>query len=856
MGVTFSLATSNKILSLHFVSIGDVEGSGPRLAIDPQDENCTMKISLNWLRQYIDTKDLSPEVIGDILTSTGLEVEGIEEVESVPGGLRGLKIGHVVACEQHPNADRLSLTKVDVGTGTLLSIVCGAPNVAAGQKVVVAVEGAELHPTTGDPFTIKKGKIRGEASEGMICAEDEIGLGSSHAGIIVLPEDATVGMDARDYYGLSTDYVYEIGLTPNRSDATNHLGVAYDLAAALQINHGFTGHVQPPAVDAFKVDDANIHVPVTVQNAAACPRYSAVVIAGVTVAESPDWLKQRLSAVGVRPINNVVDATNFVLHELGQPLHAFDLEAIQGGGVIVQTLAAGTKFQALDETERELHAEDLMICDAHGNGMCIGGVFGGISSGVKSTTTRIFLESAHFDAEWIRRTSMRHNLRTDAAKIFEKGSDPNITVYALKRAAMLIQELAGGQITSDVTDLYPVPKVPARIRVRYQRINELIGIPITPEQVYRILTAMDMRIAEDDGTAFTVEVPTNKSDVLREVDIIEEVLRIYGFNNVPIPSKVATSMVIAPDPNPTHIRNLVGDMLAAQGFHEMMALSLSESKYYAAGDWIANERLVYINNTSNVHLDIMRPTMLYSGLEAIANNHSRQEMDLRLFEFGRTYLTAEVGFEEVNRLSIVLTGRRHAENWLNTDASEVSFYQLKSVVDNVLDRLGLQGYQRETLVPEGEWAYGTRYFRGAKELVSFGKVQGGLVKKMDIKGTVFYANFHWDNVLGALPKKRVQFQPLNKYPRMRRDLALVVDNTVKFSDIAAIAAKAGKKLISDSNLFDVYVNDDQLGVGKKSCAVSFLFEDATRTLNVKEVDKVMEQIIANCESQLGAVVRR
>lgn len=815
-----------------------------------------MKISLNWLRQYIDTKDLSPEAIGDILTSTGLEVEGIESVESVPGGLRGLKIGHVVACEQHPNADRLSLTKVDVGTGELLSIVCGAPNVAAGQKVVVAVEGAELYPSTGEPFTIKKGKIRGEASEGMICAEDEIGLGSSHAGIIVLPESATVGMDARDYYGLTTDHVYEIGLTPNRSDATNHLGVAYDLAAALQINHGFTAHVQAPNVDAFKSANTAIHIPVTVKNEAACPRYSAVVIDGVTIADSPGWLKQRLTAIGVRPINNVVDATNYVLHELGQPLHAFDLAAIQGQGVIVQTLPEASKFKALDETERELHAEDLMICDAQGNGMCIGGVFGGIASGVKDTTTAIFLESAHFDAEWIRRTSMRHNLRTDAAKIFEKGSDPNITVYALKRAALLIQELAGGHIASDITDLYPTPKTPARIRVRYQRINELIGITIPAEQVHRILTAMAMQITEDDGTAFTVEVPTNKSDVLREVDIIEEVLRIYGFNNVPIPSKVATSMVIAPDPNPTKVRNLVGDMLAAQGYHEMMALSLSESKYYAQGSWVDADQLVYINNTSNVHLDIMRPTMLYSALEAIANNNTRQETDLRLFEFGRTYLKTANGYEETNRLSMVLTGRRHAESWLATDATEVSFYQLKSAVDAVLARLGVQGYQQEALAAGSEWAYGTRYFRGAKELVSFGKVSGSVLKSKDIKSTVFYANFHWDNVFSALPKKRVQFQPLNKYPRMRRDLALVVDNSVKFSDIAAIAAKVGKKLLTETNLFDVYVNDEQLGAGKKSCAVSFIFEDATRTLNVKEVDKVMEQIIATSESQLGAVVRR
>lgn len=816
-----------------------------------------MNVSLSWLRQYIDTKDLSPETIGDILTSTGLEVEGMEEVETIPGGLRGLVVGEVKECGKHPGADRLSLTKVDVGGDELISIVCGAPNVAAGQKVVVATVGAELHPVEGDPFTIKKGKIRGEVSEGMICAEDEIGLGHSHDGIIVLPADATVGQLARDYYGVETDYVYEIGLTPNRSDATNHLGVAYDLAAALRVNHQHEGKVQSPSVDAFTVANTSLQIPVEVRNTEACPRYSGVTISNLTIKESPDWLKARLNAVGVRPINNVVDITNFVLHELGQPLHAFDLDEVKGKKIIVETLPAKTKFHSLDEIERELHGEDLMICDGEGSPMCIGGVFGGITSGVKDSTTTIFLESAHFDPEFIRRTSMRHNLRTDAAKVYEKGSDPNITVFALKRAALLLEELAGGVVSSEIIDIYPETKAPARIKVRYQRVNELIGVDIPADKVHGILEAMGMAILESDDKAFTVEVPTNKSDVLREVDMIEEILRIYGFNNVPIPSKVTTSMAIAPSPSPSEIRNKIGDLLAAQGFNEMMALSLSESRYYKAEETLVPaEELVYINNTSNVHLDIMRPHMVYSGLEAILRNQNRQESDLRLFEFGRTYCKEDEGFEEINRLTLFMTGRHQPESWLADDQAMVSYYGLKAYVDSILNRLGVQGFQQEEVSEKGVIVYGTRYFRGPKELVRFGRLQGSLLKGMDIKGEVFYADFNWDHVFKALPKKRVQFTGLNKYPSMRRDLAVVVDQAVKFSDIAAIAGKTAKKLLRETNLFDLYINEDQLGAGKKSYAVSFIFEDPSRTLKVKEIDKVMGKIIATCETKLGAQIRR
>lgn len=828
-----------------------------------------MKISLRWLREYIDTKDLSPDAISELLTSTGLEVEGMEEVESVPGGLHGLVIGEVLTCGKHPNADLLSLTTVDVGKDEPLSIVCGAPNVAAGQKVVVATVGTELHPTEGDSFKIKKGKIRGEVSEGMICAEDEIGLGTDHDGIIVLPSEAIVGQAARDHYGVTTDIVYEIGLTPNRSDATNHLGVAYDLAAALKVNHGLDGITTPPDVSNYQGSTTASPLKVEVRNAEACPRYSGVVINNLQIKESPEWLKARLRAVDVRPINNVVDITNFVLHELGQPLHAFDLAEIGGDGIIVETLAAKTKFLSLDEIERELHAEDLMICDGAHKPMCIGGVFGGIKSGVKDGTTSIFLESAHFDAKWIRRTSMRHNLRTDAAKVFEKGSDPNITVFALKRATLLLQELAGGEIASEIVDIYPTPKQPVEVNVRYDRVNRLIGVDITPEKVHGILEATGMTIVQSDAKAFTVAVPTNKADVVREADVIEEVLRIYGFNNVPIPSRVTTSMAIAQDPDPMAIRNLIGDHLAAQGFHEMMGMSLSESRYYEASGLVNTNALVYVNNTSNIHLDIMRPHMIYTGLEAIVRNQNRQEADLHLFEFGRTYRKGEEAesFAEINRLTIYLTGKATPESWLSDDAAQVSLYTLKSYVNKVLVRLGVTGYQLTSLGDNAQmerWGFaedatfsmGAVYHRGPKELVRFGQVNKALLSQMDIKGTVFYADFNWDHVQKALPKKRVQFRELNKYPSMRRDLALVVDSSVKFSDIAAIATKAGKKLLRDTNLFDVYINEDQLGKGKKSYAVSFIFEDQTRTLKVKEVDKVMQQIISVSETKLGAQIRR
>jgi phenylalanyl-tRNA synthetase beta chain len=814
-----------------------------------------MNISLNWLRQYLDIK-VSAEQLGDIFTDIGLELEGMEYTESIPGGLRGVVVGQVVECTKHPNADKLSLTKVDAGTGELLQIVCGAPNVAAGQKVLVATVGTTLHPTGGEPLEIKKGKIRGEESNGMICAADELGIGEDHSGILVLPENTAIGTSAKDYFNLETDVIYEIGLTPNRSDATNHVGVAKDLAAALKINYEHEGMVKMPSVEDFKVDNQNLPIEVIVENYEACPRYSGVCIQNVTVGESPDWLKNRLLCIGVRSINNIVDITNFVLHELGQPLHAFDYEQITNQKVIVKTPPEGAKFTTLDEMERSLSAEDLMICDGQSNGMCIAGVFGGAKSGVTDSTQHIFLESAHFHPRWIRRSKTRHGLfNSDAAKIFEKGSDPNSTVYALKRAALLIQEIAGGEIASEIVDLYPNPIAKKEVEVAYAHVNRLIGTSIEQLEMKKILAALEMDIVAETDETFTVAVPTNKVDVTRPADVIEEILRIYGFNRVPIPTRVSISTNAAPQPDMMAMRNLIGDYLVANGFHEMMAMSLSESRYYKDLLTIDEEKLVFINNTSNVTLDIMRPTMLFSGLEAILHNQNRQQLDLKLYEFGRTYEKSGEHFKEYNHLALYLTGARTAESWLQKEPKQADFYTLKSWVQNILTRLGGSGYQ-ETAFEDEQFAFAVKYHRGEQVLVELGKVAPKLTKKMDIRGSVFYADFRWDQVVKASQKNVVTFTELNKFPTVRRDLALVLENSVKFADIAQIARKVGKNLVKDVNLFDVYEHAEQLGASKRSYAVSFTFENPVQTLQDKDIDKIMEQLIREYEMKLGAIIRR
>lgn len=812
-----------------------------------------MKASYNWLKSYLNI-DIPVEELGDILTEIGLEVEGIDKHESIKGGLEGLVIGYVVERKKHENSDKLSVTKVDLGTGEPVQIVCGAPNVDAGQKVVVATVGTILYTEDGGSFKIKKSKIRGEASHGMICAEDEIGLGKSHDGIMVLAADATVGMSAADYFGIETDYIFDIGLTPNRSDATAHIGVAEDLAAYLTVNQNYTDGVKKPVVGDFKMGDNQLPMEVIIENKAAAPRYAGVCINNITIADSPDWLKSRLNSIGVRPINNVVDITNFVLHEFGQPLHAFDYDKIKGQKIIVKNLPEGSKFLCLDEVERELHIDDLMICDGDSNGMCIGGVFGGLTSGVSNNTTAIFLEAAYFEPMTIRRTSMRHTLRTDAAKVFEKGADPTNTVEALKRAVALIQEIAGGTVASEIIDLYPNPVEKNQITFAYANVNRLIGQNLSTEDVDNILAALNIEFVEKTETGGTVAIPTNKFEVTREADLIEEILRIYGFNKVDIPTAIKSSIVFSQNPNPYKTRNAVADFLAANGLNEMMNMSLIKTNYKTLLP-IDENTLVFINNTSNQNMDLMRPNMIFSGLDTILHNQNYQNRNLRLFEFGKSYLKTEKGFNETEHLTIFLTGQKQEENWLNKDKATVSYYALKALVNNVLGRLGISGYQT-SVVQDEIFAFGLKYHRGPQTLVTFGRVTGALTKQFSLKQEVFYAEFNWQNVFKALKKAKVTFQEIPKYPSVRRDLALVIDKNINFDDIAAVAYKNAKKILQDVNLFDVYENEERLGKGKKSYAVSFVFQDASKTLKDKDVDKVMGKLIKTYEHKLKAIIRK
>jgi len=808
-----------------------------------------MNISLNWLKQYIDV-DLPVERISEILTDIGLEVEGIRKVESITGGLRGIVVGHVTECVQHPNADKLSLTKVNIGTDDMLQIVCGAPNVAEGQKVLVATIGTTLYPVDGEPWKIKKGKIRGEESQGMICAEDELGLGKDHDGIIVLPENVDAGTPASEYYKLEDDYVFDIGLTPNRSDATHHLGVAKDLAAYLKINENWKNNVKDADVSQFHVDISHAPIKVNIENEKDCPRYSGIMLSDIKVGESPEWMQNHLKAISIRPINNIVDITNFVLHEMGQPLHAFDADKIEGGEIRVKNLTEGTPFITLDENERKLYASDLMICDGADNPLCIAGVFGGIGSGVTEATTNIFLESAHFSASTVRPTSTKHLLRTDAAKVFEKGSDPNITVIALKRAAILMKEYANATITSEIIDLYPERILPQEIHVRYANVNRLIGADLQVDEMHNILRALNMELIPIDDNSLKVRVPTDKADVIREVDVIEEILRIYGFNKVPIPDQLKTAINYTKYPNARQIRSTIANYLSANGFNEMMGLSLVESRMYGE----ANDQHVQINNTSNMHLDIMRPDALRSGLQSVVHNHNHQQSDLRLYEIGRTYGVQEVDYKESDFLSLFLSGAEQPESWSSSDKKEVSFYDIKMWVTSILNRLNIKTYQ----ISESEssdLSYGLKYHRGPSILAEFGAVDRKMLKGMGIDNEVYYAFLDMKSIIKGGSKSKVEIQTLSKYPSTDRDLALIIDEQVKFEEIVSIARKTENKLITDISLFDIYRHTDHIGVGKKSYAVRFVFQDESKTLKDKDVDKVMQKMIHNFESKIGAIIR-
>jgi phenylalanyl-tRNA synthetase beta chain len=814
-----------------------------------------MKISYNWLKEYVKT-NLSPDEAGKLLTDCGLEVESIEKFETVKGGLNGIVIGEIKSKEKHPDADRLNVTTVDVGTGTLLNIVCGASNVEVGQKVVVATIGAQLYPTVGEPFEIKKSKIRGAVSEGMICAEDEIGLGNSHAGIMVLNADAKIGTPAKDYFKIDEDYTFEIGLTPNRADAASHTGVARDLVAVLNSKSSTdTATLTLPSVTNFKIDTTNSKIEVVVEDAVACPRYSGLSIHNIQVKDSPDWLKSRLKAIGIRPINNIVDATNYVLHELGQPMHAFDADKIQGNKIIVKTLPNKTKFKTLDNVERELSSEDLMICNAK-DGMCIAGVYGGIESGVSEQTKNIFLESAYFNSTSIRKSSKRHGLKTDASFRFERGTDPNITVYALKRAALLIKEIAGGEIASEIFDHYPIKIQNFKIPFSFPKCDQLIGKHIDIETIKKIILSLGIEIEHEGHDALLLSVPPFKVDVQREQDVIEEVLRIYGYNNIEIPVTLNSSLAFAEKPDKEKIQHVVSELLSNNGFSEMMCLSLTKSEYVAKLKSLNPEQNVAMMNPLSNDLNVLRQTLLFSGLETIAYNQNRKNADLKLYEFGKTYLAIrkEQGtkYIETKHLSVFVTGQKQQESW-NAKNDAVNFYTLKGIVNAILERLGIADVKL-TEIDSDIYSQGLSLSLNKKTIVEFGAVTSSILKSMDVKQEVFYADFNWELILEAVKNTKVMYTEVPKFPEVRRDLALLIDKAVKFEQLEQLAYQSEKSILKNVNLFDVY-EGDKLPAGKKSYALSFTLQDETATLTDKQIEKIMDKLMKTYQEKVGAEIR-
>lgn len=819
-----------------------------------------MKISYNWLKQYIDV-DLSPEKMAEILTDIGLEVEKIETRQSVKGGLEGLTIGEVKWVGKHPKADKLSLTKVDIGSGELLPIVCGAPNVAEGQKVVVATVGTTLY-FGDDELKIKKAKLRGESSHGMICAEDEIGLGDSHEGIMVLDAKAPVGMPAKEYFDIETDTILEIAITPNRPDGASHLGVARDLAAYLNVlSKNKPVHYQTPDVNAFAVDNTDNTIEVEIDDPDLCPRYTAITISGIEVKESPDWLKKRLLSIDLKPINNVVDITNFVLHETGHPLHAFDTSKITGNKVIVKTLPEGTSFVTLDEEKRQLSADDLMICNTE-EGMCIAGVFGGVDSGVTAKTTDVFLESAYFNPVSVRKTSKRHGLSTDSAFRFERGANPNMTVYALKRAALLIRELAGGKISSEVIDNYPKPINDFAVSLSIDNLKRLIGKELPRKTIKKILTSLEITIASETSQGFKLFVPPYRVDVQREADVIEEILRIYGYNNIEISNKLQSSLAYAPKPNMEQLRNKVANLLTDNGFNETMSLSLTKSAYYTDIETFSNESLVEIVNPLSNDLNSMRQTLLFNGLETVARNNNFKISDLKFYELGYCYFKGNnvpgqndlKGYSEQEKLALFISGNKRPESW-NLKEQPSDFYYLKGYVELVLKRLNipLQKLDLHEIENSELFDYGLTYSLKKKPLVSFGLVHHRLQKQFDIENNVFFADFDWLAMVESM-QEDVRFSEIPKYPEVRRDLALLLDKKVNYSEIEKIAYEVAKKYLKAINLFDVYEGKN-LESGKKSYAVSFILQDMTKTLTDKEIEKTMNKLMKTYEKRLNAKIR-
>jgi len=819
-----------------------------------------MKLSYNWLKQYIDM-NVDPHELSTILTDIGLEVEGFETFQSIKGGLEGIVIGEVMTCERHANADKLSVTTVDVGTGELLPIVCGAPNVAKGQKVLVATVGTTLYDGE-ESFKIKKAKIRGEVSEGMICAEDELGLGSSHDGIMILPAEVKPGTPANKFFNIETDYIYEIGLTPNRADAASHIGSARDLVAGLNRYFKTRSYaLKLPSVDDFKVDNHDLDIDVMVEDQQACPRYSGITLKDIQVKESPEWLKTRLNSIGIRPINNVVDITNFVLQETGHPLHAFDAAKIKGNKVVIKKLAGQTSFVTLDEIERKLHPDDLMICN-EAEGMCMAGVFGGADSGVTDQTTSVFIESAFFDPRHVRKTSKRHALQTDASFRFERGADPNITLYALKRAALLIKELAGGTISSEIKDIYPQPIKKWTIDVSYAHVDRLIGNSIEHEIVKEIVQDLEMEIIEDREDGLKLLVPTFKVDVTREVDIIEEILRIYGYNQIKFEDKIHSSVSLRPKPDLEKIQNEISDYLVAKGFAEMMNNSLTKSEYIDQSKVLDAKNSVQLLNPLSKDLNIMRQSLMFGGLEVIAYNQNRRIQDVKVFEFGKTYFKKDhydkakgvKNYYEEKHLSLFATGRLEQENW-NANSDKADFYFVKGLAEGIMAKLGIERNKLKAEEMENDhFRYALQLKSGDKPLLQMGSVSHQWLKNFDIKNEVFVADFNWDTLINLLPAHEVKYKTVSKFPAVRRDLALVVDKKVAFEDLKNLAFATERKLLQSVGIFDVY-EGDKIPEGKKSYALSFVLQDKTKTLTDKVIEKTMRRLQQAFEKEMTAGLR-
>jgi phenylalanyl-tRNA synthetase beta chain len=815
-----------------------------------------MKISYNWLKNYINI-DLAPEKVSQILTSIGLEVESVETYEEIKGNLNGFVIGEVLTCSKHPNADKLSITTVNIGQARVLSIVCGAPNVAAGQKVVVATIGAELFMGK-ESFTIKKTKIRGEESEGMICAEDEIGLGTSHEGIMVLDPLAIPGTRAADYFKIENDTVFEIGLTPNRIDAASHYGVARDLAAFLSMETKVI--LKKPDISGFKTDNSSLHIPVSIEDPLGCRRFTGVTISGVTIATSPKWLQNKLKAIGLSPINNVVDITNYILHELGQPLHAYDADILQDRKVVVRRMAEGTKFITLDGIERSLSDQDVMVCDGK-EGACIGGVFGGIKSGVNEFTKNIFLESAYFDPVAVRKTARRHGLNTDASFRFERGVDPANTLFALKRAAMLIKEIAGGKISSEAIDVHPSPIKPLEIDILYSHIDRLIGVKIEPVAIRKILHSLEIEVLSEKVDLLKVKIPSYRVDVTREADVIEEILRIYGYNNVGFSDKINASMSYVQKPDNERLVNIVSDYLADCGFTEIMSNSLTKSGYYDGLKSFPPDQLVYMLNPLSADLSVMRQTLLFGGLEAIERNINHKNPNLRLFEYGRVYFkigkdkTKLSSFSESPSFALFITGNKEEQSWAVKD-TPTTFYQLKAYYLNFLQKVGINPEifkNRDIDGFDDLLTEGIEYLLDGVSVIRAGVVNSILCSKFNIENEVYFAEINWGKLVDFTSDDK-KFSELPKYPEVRRDLALLLDEKTKFSEIEKISFDAEGKLLKRINLFDFYKGKN-IPEGKKSYAVSFFLQDMGKTLTDKEIERIMLKITESLKKKLNAELR-